>query len=123
MIGSLFEEAGKLGLTVNGPVEFIYFGCTADPKAKFDMYIAIPVKEKAANAGRFEYYESASFECVYQDYVGSIKGIGNAWISFSGEAKQNGIAQQDQNHTREVYKKWVGFESDKNITELQIQIR
>ena len=123
VLGDLFKEASKLGLTVTGPVEFIYFGCTGNPETRFDLYIAIPVKDKAADAGRFEYYESAAFECVYQDYVGSMKGIGNAWSSFIGEAEQSGIVYHDQNHIREVYKKWVDFESDENVTELQAQIR
>ncbi len=121
VLGDLFEEANKLGLTVTGPTEFIYFGCTGSPEASFDLYIAIPIEKKTGDADQFKYYDSPSFECVYQDYVGSMKGIGEGWSSFIGEAEQSGAVFHSQNHIRAVCKKWVGFESDENVTELQAQ--
>ena len=88
----------------------------------FDLKVVIPIEKKGENPELFEYFESASYECIAKEYKGSVDGIGNAWESMMNEAQSNSIALSPQNHCREVYKTWLGFDSSDNITELQTQI-
>jgi predicted transcriptional regulator YdeE len=118
----LFNEADKIGLAINGPCEFIYLGCCGDPDSSFDLLIAIPIEEKVGEPELFQYYESPAYECVCQEYVGSMNDIGDAWGAFITEAETNGIVFHSDNQAREIYKSWVEFESDENITELQMKI-
>ncbi len=122
VVERIFKEADELKLVTNGPCEFIYFGCTGNAEEPFDLRIAIPVEKKKTNPELFEYYESPAFVCVYQDYQGSMKNIGDGWDSFCAEAENDGFRFSDGGHVREVYKKWIGFDDSQNITELQIEI-
>ena len=118
----LFGEAEKIGVAITGPCEFIYLGCCGEPDSSFDLIIAIPIEEKVGEPGTFQYYESPAYECVYKEYIGSMNGIGDAWGTFISEAEENKIVFHSENQGREIYKSWVEFESDENVTELQMKI-
>lgn len=121
-VEKLYEEAQKLNLKVTGPCEFIYINCTGEMDKAFDLKVVIPIDEKGNDSKVFEYFESSSYECIAKEYKGSMEGIGNAWESMMNEAQANNIVLSPQNHCREVYKTWLGFENNDNITELQTQI-
>jgi len=121
-VEKLYMEAQKLNLTVSGPCEFIYINCTGEMDKVFDLKVVIPIDKKGDDSEVFEYFESSSYECITKEYKGSMDGIGNAWESMMNEAQANNIALSPQNHCREVYKTWLGFENSDNITELQTQI-
>ncbi|MFT6907624.1 MAG: effector-binding domain-containing protein [Oleiphilaceae bacterium] len=123
VVEKIFKEAEELQLVINGPCEFIYFGCTGNIEEPFDLRIAIPVEQKKTNPELFEYYESPAFVCVYQDYQGSMKNIGDGWDALCAETEKAGFRFSDGGHIREVYKKWNGFDDFQNITELQIEIK
>ena len=121
-VEKLYIEADKLNLKVIGPCEFIYINCTGEMDNAFDLKVVIPIEKKGNESKVFEYFESASYECIAKEYKGSMEGIGNAWESMMNEAQSNNIALSPENHCREVYKTWLGYESNDNITELQTQI-
>ena len=117
---SLYQDAESQKMGIIGPVEFIYLNCGVDPNKPFQLIIAFPVKEKKTSSGNFFFLETMPFDCVSVDYRGSMMNIGKAWEEFiqqirSGEYKFS-------NQGREVYKQWVSFESEENVTELQIGI-
>ena len=87
VVGKMIQEAEKLGLVINGPSEFIYFGCTGDLQKPFELLIAIPIEQKKSDPTLFEYYNSPAFACVSQYYQGSMKEIGDGWNSFCFEAE------------------------------------
>ena len=119
----LIKAAEELELVITGPSEFIYFGCTGNLEEQFDLQIAFPIEQKKKTHESFEYYESPAFICISQDYKGCMKNIGIGWNSLCEEARKNGIKFDDGGHVREVYKKWIDFDSEENITELQIEIK
>jgi len=121
-VESLYAQAQTLNLKVSGPCEFIYINCTGEMDKSFDLKIAIPIEKKGSNSDKFEYFESEEFTCVSKEYVGNMDGIGEAWQSLMKDVESNEITLSNNNHCREVYKTWVGFESNDNITELQTQI-
>ncbi len=48
--------------------------------------------------------------------------IGDACEDFISEADENKIIFHSDNHGRKIYKSWVEFESEENVTELQMKI-
>jgi len=119
----LFAEIENLNLTVTGPCEFIYFGCTGDMAESFDLIIGVPIEAKKEDSELFEYYVSPAYTCVSKDYSGDLKGLGDAWCSFCKEAEEKGFTFSPENQAREIYKKWDTPESLDNITELQIKLK
>jgi len=121
-VESLYNEAQTLNLKVSGPCEFVYNNCTGELDKSFDLKIVIPIEKKGNNSVNFEYFESEEFTCISKEYVGNMDGIGEAWQSLMNDVQSNDITLSSNNHCREVYKQWLGFENDNNITELQTQI-
>ncbi len=121
-VEKLYVEADKLNLKVTGPCEFIYINCTGEMDKVFDLKVVIPIENKGDESQVFEYFESDSYLCIAKEYKGSMDGIGNAWESLINEAQSNNIVLNPQNHCREIYKTWLGYENSENVTELQTQI-
>jgi hypothetical protein len=116
----LYEDAASKGVGIVGPTEFIYLNVTKDPNKPFQLIIAIPVKERKPPASDFFFLETMPYECVSIDYKGSMINIGTAWEEFVKQVMNQGYRFSNQG--REVYKEWISFESEENITELQIGI-
>ena len=72
------------------------------------------------DTGRFSFMESLPFPCLIAEYRGPMAGIGEAWTDLVNSALDAGYLLQNQG--REVYRKWVGFESEQNLTELQLGV-
>jgi len=121
-VEKLYIEADKLNLKVTGPCEFVYINCTGEMDKAFDLKVVIPIEKKGDESPVFEYFESASYVCIAKEYKGTMDGIGKAWESLMNEAQANNIVLSPQNHCREIYKTWLGYENSDNITELQTQI-
>ena len=116
----MYKEAEVLGLAITGPPEFIYFNSTGDPKHPFHLVIGIPVTESKTSKSEFFFLEALPFTCASVEYKGSMQGLGNAWKELVQEVLAAGYLPGNQG--REVYKEWVAFESEDNITELQMGI-
>jgi hypothetical protein len=55
-----------------------------------------------------------AFDCISAKYVGPMHRIGDAWRQVADAWRASGSGE-----SREVYKQWIGFDSLKNVTELQ----
>jgi hypothetical protein len=49
-----------------------------------------------------------------------MEGLGDAWINLVVKVTGKGYLLQNQG--REVYKKWISFESPENVTEIQLGV-
>jgi hypothetical protein len=61
------------------------------------------------------------WNCVSARYKGPMTRIVEAWEEFFAKAAKKGLALSDER--REIYLKWIGFESADNVTELQIRLK
>jgi len=113
----LYKEAETLNLNIVGPPEFIYLNTSKDPNKPFQLVVGIPVREDKTTQSDFFFWEAMPFACLAIDYKGSMPNIGNAWQELVQQVLKEGW--QLSNQGREVYKEWVSFESEENITELQ----
>ena len=115
------DAAERAGLEIVGPSTFIYFGAEESPNAHFDLLIAVPVNAYPPDIpDGFEVLGTSRFHCLSVEYVGSMPNIQTAY-----RALRNAIHEQKLTPTfeaREIYKKWVDFDSEENITEIQIGI-
>ncbi len=116
----LCRDAESRDLDVSGPPEFFYFTCTDDNLIPLHLIVAVPVLEGGSSRGGFFFMESMPFDCVSVLYKGSMSTIGIAWEDLVQQALKMGYLLSNQG--REVYREWVSFESEDNVTELQMGI-
>ncbi len=116
----LYSEAEDMGLTIIGPIEFIYKNCTGNPDEIFELMLALPIKEKIGEPKKNFYYDEAAYVCAHKDFRGSMKILPQGWHAFYDEVRASDYEIDHRDISKEIYKGWVSFESDKNSTELQI---
>jgi len=120
IIPKLYEEAEALCLDITGASEFIYMGSDGCEDTVFELLIVLPIKARREQPVAFSYFESAPFTCACLDYRGSMADIGTGWGRLMDSVMQSGLSVTDQ--CREVYTTWLGFDSEENITELQVGV-
>ncbi len=59
--------------------------------------------------------------CISARFKGPMTSITEAWQEFFAKAGKKGLAISDER--REIYLKWVGYDSTDNVTELQIRLK
>ena len=118
--GKLEAKAKELGVKCVGPCVFLYFGADGNPNTEFELVVGVPVDVEKGTAGPFKFRTTAAYRCLSMDYKGGMPGIGAAWGQLYAEAQKRGLKLIHEG--REVYHKWVEFESSENLTELQIGI-
>lgn len=119
-VQSLLETLKRVGISpTSGPMIYVYHGCNGDPAVEFDLEICLPVTAGLAAQVEppIELKTTSPFQCMAADYVGPMSGIGRAWMELVQAVTAAG--RQPTEQSREVYKKWVGFNSAENVTELQ----
>ena len=119
-IHSLIEALERRGIApLSGECIYVYHGCNGDPSVEFDLEICLPVPP--ATAGSFEVPVALKslppFKCVAVEYTGPMTGIGSAWMQLVQAVQSSGSRPTAE--SREVYKKWIEFDSPENVTELQ----
>ena len=117
---ALHADAESKAMGILGPPEFIHLNCTAESDQPFLLIIALPVQAGRAAGKHFFFMETPVFYCVSMDYTGGMANIGKAWENFTQQARNAGY--RFSNQSREIYKKWISFDSADNITELQLGI-
>ena len=121
VLNALMQDVEKFGIAPAGPLEYIYFGATNDLDKEFDLTIALPVTADAkADESTFSIEEAEAFKCATQVYEGHLDNMMSTYDELFKELDWNKIEPTDQ--IREVYQKWEGLSSDKNIVEIQIGI-
>lgn len=116
----LYAEAGRLGLTIAGPMVFLYDDVTGDKAKEFGLLLALPITAEGAVPAGFVYRHIEPFSCASYTHTGPWEDL---------EAVYNAIfpAFHAQGHTynkqvREVYAV-VDFENTNNhVTEIQVGI-
>jgi effector-binding domain-containing protein len=119
-VGPLYEALAKAGLEQTGPLQFI---CPewkgADAKNK--LIIGIPIREEKSVPAPCFVWTAPAFHCVWKEHTGSMPSLKEAWNSFVEECTKEGV--QPTGTWREIYKVWESFESEKNVTEIQMGIK
>ncbi len=82
------------------------------------MIIVFPVSARKTTNDQFGFLETPPFECLCVDFKGPMPKIGQAWDALVGQVLESGYILGNQG--REGYKNWHAFDSDDNITELQM---
>jgi effector-binding domain-containing protein len=120
-IQSLIEALQALNASPSGDGAciYVYHDFDGDLQIPFDLEICLPVDPalRAAVPPPTRLATLPPFRCLAADYVGGMPGIGAAWTQFVDRATAGG--HKLTRVSREVYKKWVGFDSPENVTELQ----
>lgn len=118
-IDSLMAALRRADIKPAGPVIFVYYGIEADPAQEFDLDICVPLPVGAdiSVAAPMACKTLPDFECIAADYAGSMHEIGDAWRHVANAWRASG--RPGSGVAREVYKKWIDFDSPENVTELQ----
>jgi len=120
-IHSLIESLKQLGIQAAGSMIYVYHGCNGNPAVEFDLEICLPVPTdldpSLAPEPPIKLKTTTPFRCLTLDYVGPMSGIGQAWMKLLQPIRDGGYKPTDE--SREIYKKWVSFDSADNVTELQ----
>jgi effector-binding domain-containing protein len=118
-IDSLIAALRQADMPPAGPVIFVYYGIEADPTQEFYLDICVPLPAEAviSAAAPIGCKTLPAFECIAGEYVGSMHEIGHAWRQVADAWRASG--RQASGESREVYTKWIDFDSPENVTELQ----
>lgn len=119
-VGPLYEALAKAGLAQTGPLQFI---CPEwkGADAKNRLIIGIPIQEQKPVPNPWFVWTAPAFHCVWKEHTGSMPSLKEAWNSFVEECAKEGV--QPAGTWREVYKHWESFESENDITEIQMGIK
>lgn len=118
----LFEEAHKMKLEQNGPLEFVYFDSTEDKNKPFTLWIALPVKsEKPLTNSKYSFKEQGEFKCYTHIHKGDVSDLYEVYGNLYNDLFSKGM--RPTNQIREVYEKFETLVSPENITEIQIGIQ
>lgn len=117
----IMEAIGKhveaKGIRPSGPVIWIYDHVGDDRNVWLSAGIPVPAR---APAGRFKLAKFPACECYAALYKGSMLGIHAAWEEMIEKARKKGL--KGKLHTREVYRKWIAFDSEAHVTLLRLRI-
>jgi len=102
---------------------FIYTGQGTGTNDSFLLQIALPVPEEVDIGDAQSQYATKGFDelrCLCFDYHGSMHHLGQAYPLAMTALKDAGHTPIEQ--TREVYKRWIAYDSPENVTEIQLGI-
>jgi hypothetical protein len=125
-VGPLYDAAKAMNLPIGGDLELICPQWNAEGKSR--VIFAIPLAATpGGNAGSpvspYFFWDAPAFKCALADYQGSMPSIKAAWADFGNAVKAAGHKGTPDMAWREVYKHWEDFNSENNVTELQIEIQ
>ena len=110
------------GLVATSPVVFIYHGADGTPTTRFKLTLAFPLADRPASVPEpYELVDTPTFRCVSTDFVGAMPDILAGYARLFDAVDELGLAFTGE--SREIYRKWVGYESDDNVTELQLGVK
>ncbi|HKH91447.1 MAG TPA: GyrI-like domain-containing protein [Gemmatimonadaceae bacterium] len=121
VVDDMIAELHARGIAPLAPVHFIYHGADGSLTTKFRLTIAFPIaKRPAAPIEEYEVAELPAFRCMAADYVGPMPDIQIAYNEILDAIRESGRSRSPE--SREIYKKWIGYESPDNVTELQVGV-
>jgi effector-binding domain-containing protein len=101
-----------------GPVVWSYDHSGDDRHVWLSAGVPVPPRTKA---GKLKLIKVPAWSCLTALYRGSMPGIQEAWQAMVDKAADLGLEGPLQN--REIYRKWIGFDSKDNVTVLQLRIK
>ena len=113
----LYKSAESLQVLKGEPPEFLYFHGSDDPQQPMYLVIGIPASSHCPPEDDFFFMETLPFNCISVDYKGAMSGISQAWVDLVEKVLAEGYLLSNQG--REIYREWISFESEDNLTELQ----
>jgi effector-binding domain-containing protein len=118
----MVEALQAAGGVPSAPITFIYHGADGTPTTPFRLTLAVPLATVPTRVpDPYEIVRSPAFKCVATDFVGPMPDIMWGYDRiFSAMREQNLVRTEE---SREIYKKWIGFESPDNVTELQVGVQ
>jgi hypothetical protein len=118
----MIEALQAAGGVPTAPVTFIYHGADGTPTTPFRLTLAVPLATVPARVpDPYELVESAEFKCVATDFVGPMPDIMWGYDRIFSAMREQSLVRTEE--SREIYKKWIGFESPDNVTELQVGVQ
>lgn len=120
-VDQMVAAIAAVGAVPVAPVTFIYHGADGTPTTKFQLDIAFALAAKPPETpAPYEVVELPAFRCVATDYVGPMPEIMRGYALLFAELEHQGLVHSGE--SREIYRKWIGFESEDNVTELQVGV-
>ena len=121
VVDDMIAELHARGITPLAPVHFIYHGADGSLTTKFRLTIAFPIARPPAEPiDDYQIAELPAFRCMAAEYVGPMPDIQIAYDEILNAIDESGRKRTPE--SREIYKKWIGFESPDNVTELQVGV-
>ena len=121
VVDDMIAELHARGIKPFAPMHFIYHGADGSLTTKFRLTIAFPIAGRPAEPiEEYEVAELPAFRCMAADYVGPMADIQIAYNEILDAISASGRARSPE--SREIYKKWIAFESPDNVTELQVGV-
>ena len=121
VVDDMIMDLHAHGVMPLAPVHFIYHGADGSLTTRFRLTIAFPIAgPPGAPIEDYEIAELPAFRCMAADYVGAMPDIQIAYNEILDAISSSGRARSPE--SREIYKKWIGFESPDNVTELQVGV-
>ena len=121
VVDEMIAELHARGIAPLAPMHFIYHGADGSLTTKFRLTIAFPIARPPAEPiDDYQIAELPAFRCMAADYVGPMPDIQIAYDEILGAIDSSGRKRSPE--SREIYKKWIGFESPDNVTELQVGV-
>lgn len=116
----LMQEVQAHGLRMAGAPVYIYRGCDENPETEFTLQMCFPVESFDGYTGSFETVELRTYACYEALYVGSMPELSEkGWAPFMQQVLDKKIAWGQE--SREVYIRWIGFDSPENQVLLQVE--
>jgi hypothetical protein len=121
-VDQMLESLSEEGIVPAGLMNFIYHGADGSKTTRFRLDLAVPVAVRPASVPEpYELMLAPTFKCVATDFVGPMDDILRGYARLFAAMDKLGLGRTEE--SREIYKHWVGYESDDNVTELQIGVR
>lgn len=117
---NLYDEADRLGLTVGGPVQYIYTGVGGDGNIPFRLDIALPIHQRVAIPFAFSYQPFPSFRCLSYTHFGSWDDFPEIYDALFTQFRR--ARYQNDGRIREVYMAVDNENRENCVTEIQIGI-
>ncbi len=116
VVPQVCAKATELGLKTIAPETFIYH---FDEKG-FVLQAGVPIEALKGDPAPFKVVTTEPYKCLTCVYKGSMKTIAPAWDKLMHEVRAKGLTSTKQ--SREIYHRWVEFDSAENETELQVGV-
>ena len=108
------EKAKAMNIRAPGAEIFIY---KFQEGGAFEIRGGVPVKTDKGDTGEFQFFTAPAVKVISCIHKGSMPTIRQSWDALTQEAKKQKL--EFTNEIREIYLKWVDFDSAENLTELQ----